>query len=423
MKGMKKKGGARKHAQAFGAMLDESRMHAVAGTKNIAAGHALMGLHDRIGFPLKAAAGGARKYLLAAETGKARRVAPDEFNILAGSPGPPKKSDFEAACGHCGDCAVEDQFAAAELRKALAHKNDPPLVAELDGIAGVRHVRGVHPSWYFGAVVPRLSLIVIARNEEASIGRCLQSASFADEMVVVDNQSSDKTVEIALGLGAKVIQAADWPGFGPQKNRALDAATGDWVLSLDADEWIEPPLADAIKAAIADPNAADGFEMPRRSRFCGQVVRHCGWWPDYVTRLWRRDKGRFADVPVHERVIVNGKVARLKEPIEHDAIADLDDARDKAVRYAKAAAKSNSRRRENVQARRKRLCGGAAGAFLRTYIWRAGFLTAQTGWRVAVYNADYTYRKWAGVGFLIERSSPLKSSVALGVPMASRYGT
>src|SRR5690606_22212117 len=145
------------------------------------------------------------------------------------------------------------------------------------------HVRGAHPRWHFGAVVPRLSLIVIARNEEASIGRCLQSASFADEMVVVDNQSSDKTVEIALGLGAKVIQVADWPGFGPQKNRALDAATGDWVLSLDADEWIEPPLADELKAAIADPNAAEGFEMPRRSRFCGQVVRHSGWWPDYVT--------------------------------------------------------------------------------------------------------------------------------------------
>jgi glycosyltransferase involved in cell wall biosynthesis len=244
--------------------------------------------------------------------------------------------------------------------------------------------------------VPRLSLIVIARNEEGSIGRCLQSAFFADEMVVVDNQSSDKTVEIALGLGAKVIQAADWPGFGPQKNRALDAATGDWVLSLDADEWIEPPLADAIKAAIADPNAADGFEMPRRSRFCGQVVRHSGWWPDYVTRLWRRDKGRFADVPVHERVIVEGKVARLKQPIEHDAIADLQDARDKAVRYAKAAAVQLAA--EGKRSSPAKAVVRAAGAFLRTYFWRAGFLDGKTGWRVAVYNADYTYRKWAQVG-------------------------
>ena len=241
--------------------------------------------------------------------------------------------------------------------------------------------------------MPRLSLIVIAQNEEASIGRCLRSASFADETVVVDNQSSDKTVEIALSLGAKVIQAADWPGFGPQKNRALDAATGDWVLSLDADEWIEPPLADAIKVAIADPVAADGYEMPRRSRFCGQVVRHCGWWPDHVTRLWRRGKGRFSEVPVHERVIVDGSVARIKEPIEHDAIADLADARAKATRYAKAAAAEMStqgQRSSNAKAIVR-----AAGAFLRTYVWRAGFLDGATGWRVARYNTDYTYQKWA----------------------------
>ena len=251
--------------------------------------------------------------------------------------------------------------------------------------------------------MPRLSLIVIARNEEASIGRCLRSASFTDEMVVVDNQSSDKTVEIALALGARVIQAADWPGFGPQKNRALDAATGDWVLSLDADEWIEPPLADAIKAAITDPGAADAFEMPRRSRFCGRVVGHCGWWPDYVTRLWRRGKGRFADVPVHERVIVEGKVARLKEPIEHDAIADFADARDKATRYAIAAAAEMAS--QGKRSSRGKAVVRSAGAFLRTYIWRAGFLDGATGWRVARYNTDYTFQKWA---LLAERNAQKK---------------
>jgi glycosyltransferase involved in cell wall biosynthesis len=260
---------------------------------------------------------------------------------------------------------------------------------------GLRHVRGVHLAWFCGAVVPRLSLIVIARNEEVSIGRCLRSAAFADEVVVVDNQSTDKTVEIARALGAKVIETTDWPGFGPQKNRALDAATGDWVLSLDADEWIEPPLAAAIKAVISDSNAADGYEIPRRSRFCGQVVGHCGWWPDHVTRLWRRGKGRFADVPVHERVIVEGTVARLREPIEHDAIADLADARDKASRYAKAAAAQLAA--EGKRSSRAKALLRAAGAFLRTYVWRAGFLDGATGWRVAAYNADYTYRKWAGV--------------------------
>ena len=251
--------------------------------------------------------------------------------------------------------------------------------------------------------MPRLSLIVITRNEEAAIGRCLRSASFADETVVVDNQSSDKTVEIALSLGAKVIRAADWPGFGPQKNRALDAATGDWVLSLDADEWIEPPLADAIKAAIADPDAADGYEMPRRSRFCGRVVGHCGWWPDYVTRLWRRGKGRFAEVPVHERVIVEGKVARLREPIEHDAIADPADARAKAARYATAAAEELAA--QGKRSSRAKAVMRAAGAFLRTYVWRAGFLDGATGLAVARYNTDYTFQKWAR---LAERNAQKK---------------
>ena len=141
--------------------------------------------------------------------------------------------------------------------------------------------------------MPRLSLIVIARNEEAAIGRCLGSAAFADEIVVVDNDSSDKTVEIARSFRAKVIKASDWPGFGPQKNRALKAATGDWVLSLDADEWVGPALSAAIKRVMADLDAADGYEMPRRSRFRGAIVHHGGWWPDHVLRLFRRD------VPVH----------------------------------------------------------------------------------------------------------------------------
>ncbi len=241
--------------------------------------------------------------------------------------------------------------------------------------------------------MPRLSLIVITRNEAASIGRCLRSAAFADEVVVVDNHSTDKTAEIARSLGARVIEAPDWPGFGPQKNRALDAATGDWVLSLDADEWIEPPLAEAIKAAMADPNAADGYEVPRRSRFCGQVVKHSGWWPDYVLRLWKRGRGRFVDVPVHEYVKVDGRVARLKEPVEHDAIADLEDARQKARRYATAAAADLAAK--GARGGRIKAMVRAATAFLRTYIWRAGFLDGTTGYQVARYNSDYTYQKWS----------------------------
>jgi len=254
----------------------------------------------------------------------------------------------------------------------------------------------------FGALVPRLSLIVIARNEEGSIGRCLRSASFAGETVVVVNRNTDKTVEIARSLGAKVIETPDWPGFGPQKNRALDAATGDWVLSLDADEWIEPALAAEIQAVI-ERSDADAYEMPRRSRFCGEIVNHSGWWPDYVTRLWRRGRGRFADVAVHERVIVEGRTGRLKQPIEHDAIADLDDARGKAARYAKAAADELAE--QGKRSSRAKAVVRAGGAFLRTYVWRAGFLDGATGLAVARYNTDYTFQKWAK---LAERNAQKK---------------
>jgi len=109
-----------------------------------------------------------------------------------------------------------------------------------------------------------LSVIVITFNEEACIERCLRSVSFADEIVVVDSNSTDRTRDIARELGAKVILTKDWPGFGAQKNRALAAATGDWVFSLDADEWVGPPLAAEIKATVANPRDRVGFEIPRR---------------------------------------------------------------------------------------------------------------------------------------------------------------
>lgn len=236
---------------------------------------------------------------------------------------------------------------------------------------------------------------MITKNEEAAIGRCLRSTAFADEIVVVDNGSTDKTTEIARALGARVIEATDWPGFGPQKNRALDAAGGDWVLSLDADEWIEPPLADEIRSVIARADTADGYEMPRRSRFCGKIVRHCGWSPDYVLRLFRRERGRFSDDKVHEHVDVAGPLKRLKNPIEHDSITDLADAEDKIERYSKAAATQLIAKGKKSNLTKAWLRG--LGAFLRTFILRLGFLDGKTGWMVANYNRRYTFKKWVNV--------------------------
>jgi glycosyltransferase involved in cell wall biosynthesis len=250
--------------------------------------------------------------------------------------------------------------------------------------------------------VPRLSLIVISKNEEAAIARCLRSANFADEIVVVDHASTDKTAEIARAEGARVIVTPDWPGFGPQKNRALQAATGDWILSLDADEWIEPALAAEIRAAIANPDAADGYEIPRRSRFCGEIVRYGDWRGDRVLRLFRRTRGRFSGDHIHERVIVEGRLARLSSPLDHDSITDPADAEDKIERYATAAAQQLAAEGKTSSAAKAAFRGWTA--FLRGYVFHLGFLDGRTGLDVANYNRRYTYEKWARLAKLTRRS-------------------
>jgi len=125
----------------------------------------------------------------------------------------------------------------------------------------------------------KLSVIIIARNAEATIRRCLESVAWADEIVVVESGSDDRTADVCRELGAKVHQTEDWPGFGPQKNRALERAAGDWVLSLDTDEWVSPELRAEIEAAMNDARDKVAFRVPRLSSYCGRPIRHSGWWP------------------------------------------------------------------------------------------------------------------------------------------------
>jgi glycosyltransferase involved in cell wall biosynthesis len=172
--------------------------------------------------------------------------------------------------------------------------------------------------------VPRLSAIIITKNEARNIGDCLDTLAFCDERIVVDGDSDDGTPEIARAKGARVAAAA-WQGFGAQKNFALSLAGGDWVLSLDADERVSPALARAIESAIAQAGF-DGYDMPRRSSFLGREMRHSGWSPDYVLRLFRRGRARFTDDLVHERVVCDGPVGRLGEALLHYPVMRLEDA-------------------------------------------------------------------------------------------------
>lgn len=237
-----------------------------------------------------------------------------------------------------------------------------------------------------------LSVVVITKNEARVIQRCLESVAWADEIVVLDSASDDGTADIARRLKAKVEFTTDWPGFGPQKNRAVALATCDWVLSLDADEWVTPELRAEIGRALAASNGRAAFRMPRLSSYCGRFMRHSGWWPDHVTRLFRRGGARFSDDRVHERLVVDGKVGTLHEPLRHEAIRDLDEALIKMNAYSTAGAMMQHERGTSAS-----LAGAVwhgAWTFLRTYVLRAGFLDGREGFMLAVSNAEGAYYRY-----------------------------
>ena len=238
--------------------------------------------------------------------------------------------------------------------------------------------------------MPRLSAIIIALNEADNIVGCLDALAFCDERIVVDGGSSDETARIAEGKGARVL-AHPFEGFGAQKGFALSQATGDWVLSIDADERVSMALALEIKAAMAS-GRADGYELPRRSAFCGRLMDHSGWAPDYVLRLFRRDKAHFTSDLVHERVVCTGATARLTEPLMHDPVRRLEDALSRMDRYSSAGA-------EQLLASGKRvsfMSGILHGlwTFIRTYILQRGFLDGREGFLLAVANAEGTYYRY-----------------------------
>jgi len=246
----------------------------------------------------------------------------------------------------------------------------------------------------------KLSAVIIAKNEAAVIGRCVSSVLWADEVVVLDSGSSDGTVEQARALGARVESSAGepWPGFGAQKNRALDLARGEWVLSLDADEWVTPELRAeierALSAAAGNPGSTpSAWRMPRASTFCGRRMYHSGWWPDHVTRLFRRGRARWSPDLVHEKLVLDGAVASLASPLMHEAVRDLDDALAKMTAYSSAGA-----RMLHARGRRTTLAGAVVRglwSFFRSYVVRRGFLDGREGFLLAVANGEGTYYRYA----------------------------
>ncbi len=248
----------------------------------------------------------------------------------------------------------------------------------------------------------RLSVIVITHNEAHRLPACLASVAFADEVVVLDNGSTDGTPELARSLGARVEQTDDWPGFGPQKNRALALATGDWVLSLDADEQVTPALRASITDAI-ERGELSAYSVNRLTSFCGQFIHHSGWYPDRIVRLFRRGKARFSDHLVHESVQAQGPVGRLQGDLLHHSFADFETVLDKTNRYSSAGAQTLMAR--GVQGSFGRAIGHGLWAFFRTYALRLGFLDGRLGLALAISNAEGTYYRYLKL-WLLQRPAP-----------------
>ena len=238
-----------------------------------------------------------------------------------------------------------------------------------------------------------LSVVIITLNEEANLPRTLASVAWADEIVVLDSGSTDRTREIAESFHAKVF-VEPWKGFAGQKNSALAKATGDWILSLDADEELEPALAEEIRDTLAGNPTEAGFWIPRKNFFLGRWIRHGGFYPDPKLRLFRRGIGAFEDRFVHEDIRVQGATGKLRHPLLHHAYPSLDSYLEHMNRYSSlgaqmAAAKKASGFSFIDIVIRPRL------TLFYNYILRAGFLDGREGLLLHLYHANYVSWKYA----------------------------
>ncbi|MCJ7927851.1 glycosyltransferase family 2 protein [Pantoea vagans] len=249
----------------------------------------------------------------------------------------------------------------------------------------------------------RLSVVMIAKNEAELLPDCLASVSWADEIIVLDSGSSDDSVEIATQAGAQVYQSDDWQGYGIQRQRAQHYATGDMILMIDADERVSPELRAAIEQVLVAPPSRTVYSLGRSNLFLGRFMRHSGWYPDRVMRLYPRTF-RYNDNLVHESLQSDGApVVALPGDLEHLTCRDLIAFQRKQLAYAEAWATERHQRGKR--------CGlfsvfsHTLGAFVKTLLLRAGFLDGKQGWILAVVNAQYTFNKYSALWALNHASA------------------
>lgn len=239
--------------------------------------------------------------------------------------------------------------------------------------------------------MPKLSVTVIAQDESANIDAALDSAAWADEVVVVDSGSADDTAERVLRHGARLLHR-DWEGYGAQKNFAAAQASHDWILVLDADERITPELATEIRQLLASDPAHAAYRMPRVTRYLGTWIRSTDWYPNLQVRLYDRRRARWSNRPVHESLEIDGRVGALRHELNHFPYRDVSDHLRRIDRYTSLAAE------HMVQEGQKGGIGSivvyAPAAFLRNYIARGGFRQGSVGLIVSALNSYYVFLKF-----------------------------
>ena len=236
-----------------------------------------------------------------------------------------------------------------------------------------------------------LSVVVIAKNEAERLDACLQSVSWADEIVVADSGSSDATREIARRYTDKVVDIP-WRGFGPQKQAAVDLAANDWILNIDCDERVTPDLAQEIRAILASDHAVGAYSVPRRTFLGAREIKHCGWYPDRTIRLFDRRRAHFSDSLVHERVIADGPAADCQGHLLHYSFSGIGPLLTKLNHYSDLSA-----RQMYEQGRRCTLLDLTVRplfAFFKTYFLKAGMLDGVEGVIISITTFLLTFVKY-----------------------------
>jgi glycosyltransferase involved in cell wall biosynthesis len=254
-----------------------------------------------------------------------------------------------------------------------------------------RDCRSDIPVAIIGSKLKKLSVAIITRNEEGNIDRCLSSVAFADEIIVLDSGSEDRTVEIARRYTDRVIET-DWPGHVKQKQRAVDQAAHDWILAIDADEEVTLLLRESIQAALSEEEGKDAYTLTRKVYYLGQWINHCGWYPEWRIRLFNRRKGRWGGYDPHDKVESSGTVGKLLGDLNHYSYRDVSHHLARINEYTTIMARQYFQK--GRRGRFDQMLLRPPFNFIKKYFWQMGFLDGVAGFVICVLASYYVFLKY-----------------------------